>query len=156
MPRVTKKKRVLDFATERGWARLGESEWYELRSALPDVSASVIQQSGLPVAAPWSGVRQHTFDELEESLLEFSSVYEARPDLRRFCRQQVIGAKDRARLVSGRPAVDEETRRRKGEMVEWMLVWLGDPSVFPAWVKALRGRRSVSEDRGAVKRIPGV
>ena len=136
----TKKQRVLAFAAARGWQRIGESEWNELRQALPDVSASVIQQAGLPVEAPWCGIRQHTFDELQDSLRRFSAVYEGREDLRRLCRDQVIAAKDRAKWLSKRAAVDEETRQRKVEMAEWMLVWLGDPSVFPTWVLALRAR----------------
>lgn len=136
--RVTRKQRVLDFASARGWVRIGESEWNELRQALPDVSTSVIQQAGLPVDAPWCGVNQHTFGELEESLREFSTVYEARADLRRLCRAQVIAAKDRAKWLAGRSTVDEETRRRKAAMAEWMLVWLGDPALFPVWAAALK------------------
>jgi hypothetical protein len=26
----------------------------------------------------------------------------------------------------------------KAEMVEWMLVWLGDPAIFPAWIQLRR------------------
>jgi hypothetical protein len=136
--RITKKQRVLDFVTERGWAHIGESEWNELRRSLPDVSAGVIQQSGLQIDAPWCGVRQHTFEELELSLRAFSAVYETRADLRRACRDQVIAAKDRAKWLSVRKTVDEETRRRKATMAEWMLVWLGDPALFPAWVQAFK------------------
>ena len=140
MPRVSKKQRVLDFVASRGWSRIGEAEWNALREALPDVSVSVIQQSGLPIDAPWCGVRQHSFEELEESLREFSAVYETRPDLRQVCRQQVIAAKDRAKWLSARHA-------HKAEMAEWMLVWLGDPALFPAWVSALAAARSrPSED----------
>jgi hypothetical protein len=135
--RVTKKQRVLDFATARGWTHIGESEWNELRAALPDVSAGVIQQAGLPVDAPWCGVHQHTFEELEHSLREFSGVYESQPDLRRLCREQVIAAKDRAKWLSVRSTIDEETRLRKARMAEWMLIWLGDPALFPAWARAL-------------------
>jgi hypothetical protein len=135
--RVAKRQRVLDFATERGWARIGESEWEVLRLALPDLSASVIRAAGLSVDAPWCGVRQHTFEELEDSLTEFSNVYEARPDLRRLCRELVIADKDRAKWLSVR-STDEETRQRKATMAEWMLVWLGDPAIFPAWVRALK------------------
>lgn len=137
MPRATKKQRVLDFAAARGWTRIGESEWNQLRLSLPDVSASVIQGSGLTIDAPWCGVRQHTFEELEESLREFSAIYDARADLRRFCREQVIAAKDRAKWLSSRDTVGQETRARKATMAEWMLVWLGDPAIFPAWASAL-------------------
>ena len=138
---VTKKQRVLDFAAARAWDRIGEAEWNELRNSLPDISPGIIQQAGLDVEAPWSGVRQHTFRELEESLREFSEVYEARPDLRRFCREHVIAGRDRAKWLSTRNAIDEETRQRKAEMAEWMLVWLGDPALFPVWVDALRASR---------------
>ena len=137
-PRITKKRRVLDFAAARGWTRIGESEWTELRRALPDVSASVIQQAGLPVDAPWCGVHQHSFEDLEKSLCEFSAVYESKPDLRQFSRQQVIAAKDRAKFLAARSTVDAETRARKAAMAEWMLIWLGDPALFPGWLSALK------------------
>ena len=43
--------------------------------------------------------------------------------------RQVIAAKDRAKfLMKQHPA--------KGEMAQWMLVWLENPEVFPAWVDA--------------------
>ena len=51
---------------------------------------------------------------------------------------QVIAAKDRARWAAKSPKVEETKRRMKAEMVEWMLVWLGDPAVFPAWVQLRR------------------
>ena len=136
--RISKKRRVLDFAAARGWSRIGECELRALREALPDVSIGVIQQCGLPLDAPWCGVRQHTFEELESGLREFSAVYAARADLRTVCREQVIAAKDRAKWLAARITVAEETRRRKAAMAEWMLVWLGDPALFPAWVSALR------------------
>jgi len=28
----------------------------------------------------------------------------------------------------------------KEEMVDWMLVWLDDPAMFPAWAEIRRGR----------------
>lgn len=139
MPRkTTKKQRVLNYAAERGWTHIGGAEWQELRQALPDISASTIQQCGLPVDPPWCGIRQHTFQDLEASLREFSEAYESKPELRRLCRDQVIAAKDRAKWLSVSSRSDEETRRRKAQMAEWMLVWLGDPSVFPVWADALR------------------
>jgi hypothetical protein len=136
--KITKKQRVLDFAAARGWARIGEPEWDELRRALPDVSLSAIQQSGLPVDAPWCGVDQHTFEDLEKSLREFSAIYESRRDLRHFTRQQVIASKDRAKFIAARNTIDAETRARKAAMAEWMLIWLGDPALFPDWLNALK------------------
>jgi hypothetical protein len=136
--KITKKQRVLDFAAARGWFRIGESEWKELRDALPDISVSVMQQAGLFVEAPWCGVYQHTFEDLEKSLREFSAIYESRSDLRQFSRQQVIAAKDRAKLLAARNTLDAEIRARKAAMAEWMLIWLGDPALFPDWLSALK------------------
>jgi hypothetical protein len=108
-----------------------------MRQSLPDVAETVVRQTGIPIDAPWSGVRQHTLEELEESLREFSAVYAARADLRGSCREQVIAAKDRAKWSSRRKSADADTRQRKATMAEWMLVWLGDPALFPGWINAL-------------------
>ncbi len=143
MPRISKKRRVLDYVAARGWVRIGEAEWNELRAALPEVSVAVIQGAGLEgveIGPPWAGVRQHTLGELERSLNDLGAVYESRPDLASFCRQQVIRAKDRARGASRNHGLEESRRQLKKEMVEWMLVWLGDPRVFPAWAKLRRER----------------
>jgi hypothetical protein len=110
-------------------------EWKELRDALPDVSESIIRDAGLTIAAPWRGVHQHTLGELENSLNDFAAAYAERPDLRQYCREQVIAAKDHARLTSRSPRVDEAKRELKAEMVDWMLVWLDDPAMFSAWVQ---------------------
>jgi hypothetical protein len=136
----TKKQRVLEFAASHGWTLIGEAEWRELRAALPDVSEATVREAGLSIAVPWSGVRQHSLDELEASLDEFAAVYEARPDLRQYCREQVIAAKDHARWASRSQRADAARRALKAEMVEWMLVWLDDPAVFPAWVRLRRDK----------------
>jgi hypothetical protein len=133
--RITKKQRVLDFVAARGWDEIGEKEWRELRSALSDISESTVRASGIRIGAPWRGVAVHTIDELESSLRELSHVYETRPDLRRYCRDQVIAAKDRARWAASSPKVEESKRSMKAEMVEWMLIWLNDPAIFPTWVE---------------------
>jgi hypothetical protein len=136
--RVTKKQRVLDFVAARGWDVVGETEWREIRSALSDIPEKTIRESGIPIRAPWRGVAVHSLDELEASLRELTQVYETRADLRRYARDQVIAAKDRARWASKSPRVEESKRRMKAEMVEWMLVWLGDPAIFPAWIQLRR------------------
>jgi len=140
VPRVSKKARVAEFVRSRGWSAIGEAEWAELRAALPDVSENTIRSAGLAIAPPWNGVTQHSLDELEKSLLELTNVYQARPDLHAYCRQLVIEAKDRAKWLARNPRVDEEKRRLKAEMAEWMLVWLGDPAVFPVWVELRRAK----------------
>jgi hypothetical protein len=147
---ITKKQRVRDFVTERGWSRIGEAEWAELRRALPDVSETTLRGCGLPIESPWDGIRQHTLDELEASLLALSVVYGNRADLQGYCRQQVVAAKDRARGASRSVRLDPERRRLKSEMVDWMLVWLGDPGMFAAWARARRAVMNSSEPRGNV------
>jgi hypothetical protein len=136
----TKKERVRELAASRGWAQIGDAEWHELRAALPDVSEATIREAGLEISPPWCGVRQHSLDELEGSLDGFTAVYESRPDLRQSCREQVIEAKDHARWASRSQRLDPERRVLKAEMVEWMLVWLDDPSLFPAWAKLRRDK----------------
>ena len=136
MPRKrTKKERIFDCATERGWTHVRQPEWDELRRAFPDISVSTIRQSGVQIDAPWCGIRQHTLEELEDSLRKFSEVYAVEPGLQQFCRTQVIAAKDRAKWFAADTNLDETTRQRKAEMAEWMLVWLGDPAIFPGWVE---------------------
>ena len=119
---------------------IGAAEWAELRAALPDVSESTIRDAGVKIAPPWKGVVQHTFDELEGSLRELTDVYEANPELQRDCRRVVIEARERAKFASHSQRVNEEKRQAKAEMAEWMLVWLGDPAMFPAWVELRRAK----------------
>jgi hypothetical protein len=83
-------------------------------------------------------IAQHTFAELKASLTELASVYAAQTELRRECRDAVIHAKDRARFASRNMKVSDLKRRIKAEMVEWMLVWLGDPALFDEWAHVRR------------------
>lgn len=85
--------------------------------------------------------RQHTFEELEQSLRDVLAAYmeaagagdSARA---RECRRQVIAAKDRAKFAAANPKTAAEKKVVKAEMAQWMLVWLENPEVFPAWVDA--------------------
>jgi hypothetical protein len=133
--RITKKDTVLRYAAARGWMEIGEQEWRELRTALPGISPSTIRTCGLLVQAPWSGVAAHSIEDLDASLHEFTRVYESRPDLRRLCREEVIAAKERARFAARNSKLDANKRGLKHEMLEWMLVWLDDPAVFPIWAQ---------------------
>jgi hypothetical protein len=126
----------------RGWTRIGEAEWTALLAAIPRLTTRDFRDTGIPVDPPWSGVLQRTFAELEASLCALADVYATQPDLRRFCRTQVIRAKDRARLASRNGRVAQEKRAIKAEMVEWMLVWLGDPAVFRQWARIRRTQMS--------------
>ena len=89
-----------EFLTARNWTRVGVTEWAELRDAFPKVTPASLIRAGIAVEQPVRGVEQHGFDELEASLIELAEIYAARPEVRRFTRQQVIAAKERARWVS--------------------------------------------------------
>ena len=100
----------------------------------------MLADSGIPVEQPFAGVRQKTFEELDRSLAEMEAVYsrakEAGDRARAvLCRNAVIQAKDHARLAARSPKTSPEKKTQKEEMIQWMLVWLENPGVFPAWVK---------------------
>lgn len=126
---------------QHGFACVTEAVWHLLNSQIADLRPEHIRAAEVPAEPPWSGVHQHTLPELHTSLSELARVYASRPDLRGFCRSEVIRAKDHARLASRAPKVPPATRELKTEMVEWMLVWLSDPSLFPLWGE-LRLRQS--------------
>ena len=58
---------------------------------------------------------------------------------------KVIAAKDRARFLGRNPKASPEKKAQKDEMAQWMLVWLENPEVFPAWVE-IRKRYSSTTD----------
>lgn len=130
--------------------RIDEAVWRDLLARVGPVSDSylrdLLRETGLPFDQPYAGVRQHTLEELEQSLRDMLRVYTdamatGNRDRARYCRRQVIAAKDRARFLARKiPA--------KEEMVRWMLVWLENPEVFPAWVDAWHARteRSTPSD----------
>jgi hypothetical protein len=139
------KQEVREFlATERP-AAITEAVWQALLMRLAPVSESylrdLLRQTGLPFEQPYAGVRQHSFEELEQSLRELQQAYgEAMSggnrDRARYARRQVIAAKDRAKFLAANPRTPPNKQAQKEEMVQWMLVWLENPDVFPAWVEA--------------------
>lgn len=103
----------------------------------------LLAETGIPVEPPFGGVRQKTFEELEQSLVEMEEVYtrakEAGDRSRaQLCRNAVIQAKDHARLAARSHNTAPAKKAVKEEMVQWMLVWLDNPGVFPVWVKLRR------------------
>ena len=146
------KQQLRDYLAEERPAAITEAVWQLLLTRLEPVSESylrdLLRETGLPFDQPHAGIRQHTLDELEQSLREMLLVYaEAKAagnrDRARYCRRQVIGAKDRAKFMVRNSRTPEEKKALKEEMVEWMLVWLENPEVFPAWVEARK--RAVSK-----------
>jgi hypothetical protein len=119
--------------------------WKELLQRFAPVSESylrgLLRQTGLPFDQPYAGVRQHTLEELEQSLRDLLDVYTESAaagdrDRARYCRRQVIAAKDRAKFLAANPQTPADKQAEKREMAQWMLVWLENPEVFPAWVDA--------------------
>jgi len=53
----------------------------------------------------------------------------------RYCRKLVIQSKDNARLAARSAKATPAKTAEKEEMVQWMLVWLENPGVFPTWVR---------------------
>ncbi|HEV2445053.1 MAG TPA: hypothetical protein VGS58_03995 [Candidatus Sulfopaludibacter sp.] len=134
----SKKQRLREYLAERQPAAITEAVWLELRRRLAPVSESYLRDllrgTGLRFDQPYAGVRQHTLEELEQSLRGMLEVYRAAVaagdrDRARYCRRQVIAAKDRAKFLA-------KSHPPKEEMAQWMLVWLEDPEMFPAWVEA--------------------
>ena len=145
-------QRLREYLAAAAPSAITETVWRDLVARLAPVSENylreLLRETGLPFEQPYAGIRQHTFEELEQSLREMLAVYTdamASGDRQRarYCRRQAIGAKDRARRIARAKTTPPETKARKEEMAEWMLVWLENPEVFPAWVEARK--RTMSE-----------
>ena len=120
-------------------ARIGEPEFALLRNTLAPISESylrkLVRTCGTPLDIMVEGVRQGSFDELEESLRELLEEYQRGDASRRASvRRLVITAKDHARLASRIP----EKRVDKEETILWLTTWLENPVVFPGWVRIRR------------------
>ena len=88
-------------------------------------------------------IDQHTLEGLERTLIEFADLYTREPVA---ARRIVITAKDKARFAARNMKVAPEKRALKLEMIEWMLVWLGDPAMFATWA-SLRKKQPNPEKR---------
>ena len=139
------KQQLRDYLAAEQPVAITEQVWAALRMQLAPVSESylrdLLRATGLPFDQPWAGIRQHTFEELEESLNGMLGVYQEAMasgdrERARYCRRQVIAAKDRAKWMAANPRTTDEKRPEKEEMAQWMLVWLENPEVWPAWVDA--------------------
>jgi hypothetical protein len=139
------KSRLKDYLAAECPPAITEEVWRDLLARLAPVSESylrdLLRATGLPFAQPYAGIVQHTLEELEQSLREMERAYaeaSAAGDRAkaRLCRRQVIAARDRAGFAARNPRSPAEARAKKEEMAQWMLVWLENPPVFPAWVEA--------------------
>ena len=137
MPRVTKREQFLGLLAANSWTAIHASEWELLRQSFAESSLREwLAEAEIPVDQPYRGVETKTMDALEASLLAMTELYERAADARKACRAIVIAAKDRTRFASKNQKVDAGKRALKADMVDWMLVWLDDPTMFPAWAAA--------------------
>jgi hypothetical protein len=150
------KRQLREYLETERPAAVTEEVWKSLLERLAPVSESylrdLLRQTGMPFEQPYAGIRQHTFEELEASLREMLAVYSeavaaGNRERARYARRQVIAAKDRARFLAGNPRTSGQKKIQKAEMLQWMLVWLENPEVFPAWVDARKSRRQETEVR---------
>jgi hypothetical protein len=144
MPGKSLKQALQEFLAAGPVTAIGEAEWQAALGALAPISESylrdLLRETGLPFAQPYAGIRQKSFAELERDLREMLEIYTAAMragdrQRARYCRRQVIAAKDRARFVAENPRTSAEKKAQKDEMAQWALVWLENPEVFPAWVE---------------------
>ena len=150
------KRQLREYLETEKPAAITESVWMDLLQRFAPVSESylrdLLRSTSLPFDQPYAGVRQHTFEELEQSLREILDVYTAAAaagnrERARYCRRQVIAAKDRAKFLARNSRTPPEKQAQKAEMAQWMLVWLENPVIFPAWVEARKRAVNTAADR---------
>ena len=122
--------------------QVDETEWERIccvfSESSPRYLRRLLRESKTPLAPLVEGVRQDHLEELERTLLALEGEYARACDAlnrerRDACRQEVILAKEHARMAMRRS--DEAKQALKREMIDWMLVWLENPRAFPAWVR---------------------
>jgi len=143
MPRRTKRSDLERWIAERRPPQIGESEFAELCTALAPVSGNylrhLLRDCGIALDPMVEGVRQGSFDELQDSLERLLGIYEAGDRMQKqSVRRLVITAKDHARLAAHSKNATPEKRSEKEEMTLWLLTWLENPGVFPGWVRLRR------------------
>jgi len=154
MPAKSRKQALREFLALGPITSIGEREWQSALATLAPISESylrdLLRATGLPFAQPWAGIGQASFEQLERDLRAMLEVYaEAMRtgdrQRARYCRRQAIAAKDRARFVERGSEAAPARKAEKQEMARWILVWLENPAVFPAWVE-IRKRYCNSTD----------
>jgi hypothetical protein len=134
VPKATKRELFDALLAENQWTAIHAAEWEKLRQGFSESSLREwLTEAGIPVDQPFRGIDTKTMESLEDSLVAMTELYVGAPGVRRACRAAVIATKDRTRFASKNQKVDRGKREMKAEMVEWMLVWLDDPAMFPVW-----------------------
>lgn len=94
----------------------------------------------MPLDPLVEGVCQDAFPALERTLLALAEQYRravetGERERAAACRRLAIVAKDHARWVLRNPRSSAEKKAQKQEMLLWLMTWLENPAVFPAWVR---------------------
>ncbi len=94
----------------------------------------------MPLDPLVEGVCQDAFPALERTLLALAGEYQravesGRRERAAACRRLVMTAKDHARWVLRNPRSSTEKKAQKQEMLLWLMTWLENPAVFPAWLR---------------------
>src|SRR6185503_1411103 len=73
------KQQLREFLASEQPAAITETLWQNLLKQMAPVSESylrdLLRDTGLPFEQPYAGIRQHTWEELEQSLREMQQVY---------------------------------------------------------------------------------
>lgn len=145
---ASKRTALRAYVEEARPSAIGEAEWAVLAARLAPISEGylrrLVRDTGLPMSPLVEGVRQESFEGLERTLLALAGEYENalaagdRPRLKTI-RRAVIGAKDHAKFARAR--LEGQMRAAREEMILWMLTWLENPGVFPAWLELRKRAR---------------
>ncbi len=162
MPVSGIKRLVHEYLTENRPASIDEAELEGLlrflrsrlgaeRKLSPSYILRILSDAGVEIARSLGGVpvdlrgRVHFRDSeaAASSLLDLAREYalarEKGDGLRQQdCRCVVRHAKDRLKLHLGRRELSDEQRAEKQELLEWFLVWLETPELFPQWLELRR------------------
>jgi hypothetical protein len=145
------RQNVLAWLAERDPSVVDERLLDGLRAAFPKASERILHhallESGRRLAPLVEGVNQHSFDDLERTLITLADEYAASdPERRKRIRALVITARTHASFVARGAKVAGEKRSEKLEMGLWMMTWLENPPLFPIWVR-LRRREAAGSQR---------
>ncbi len=156
----SKRKLIEDWIAREQPERLTPAHWRALIAEHGPISESylrtLLRDSGVPLDPVVEGVRQDSFDAIEETLCALARVYEAARaagdrETASASRKAVISGKDHARWAVER-AKDASKKLEKEEMISWMLVWLENPPLFGDWVQVRRA--AMRAGATAVEPIP--
>jgi hypothetical protein len=141
---VPKREQLREWLRAADIARIDPAARDRIARELAPVSAGhlrkLLLESGAALDPLVEGVRQDSFDHAERTLCALSAVYSESP---RQSRALVVQAKDHARLALRR-TTGADARAQRQELIEWMIVWVNDPPLFPTWVRI---RRRIIESR---------